>query len=56
MQACVEYFPIKDRDLRFFLHGVYKKVDLTDLGKKVGGKSSDIMRVSVGLEYILPVF
>lgn len=56
MQACVEYFPIKDRDLRFFLHGVYKKVDLTNLGKKVGGKSSDIMRVSVGLEYILPVF
>lgn len=56
MQACVEYFPIKDRDLRFFLHGVYKKENLTQLAKSVGGKSSDTMRISIGLEYILPVF
>lgn len=56
IQACMEYFPIKDRDLRFFLHGVYKKVDLTQLGRSVGGKSNDMTRISVGLEYILPVF
>lgn len=56
LQACVEYFPIKDRDLRFFLHGVYKKVGLTRLGRSIGGDTSDTMRLSVGLEYILPVF
>lgn len=56
MQACMEYFPISDRDLRFFLHGVYKKINLTQLGRSVGGDSSDMTRISIGLEYILPVF
>lgn len=56
VQACAEYFPIKDRDLRFFLHGVYKNVALTKLGKGVGGSSHDMTRVSIGLEYVLPVF
>lgn len=56
MQACVEYFPITTRDLRFFLHGVYKKTDLTKLGRLLGSDSNDTMRLSVGLEYVLPVF
>lgn len=56
VQACVEYFPIKDRDLRFFLHGVYKKTSLTQLGKKTGADPSESARISIGLEYILPVF
>ena len=56
IQACVEYFPIKERDLRFFLHGVYKKTAFTKLGRSIGADPSETVRLSVGLEYILPVF
>ena len=56
LQACVEYFPIRERDLRVFLHGVYKKTNLTQLGQMVGGMPTDMARVSVGIEYVLPVF
>ena len=56
IQACAEYFPIKTRDLRFFLHGLYKKNELTDLSRQLGALSKETIRLSFGLEYILPVF
>ncbi len=56
VQACAEFFPVKNRDLRFFLHGLYKKNDLTDLSRNLGALSKETIQLSIGLEYILPVF
>lgn len=55
-QACVEYFPMRNKELQIFAHFLYKGTHLTDRGRALGGFSPDRQRVSLGLVYAIPVF
>lgn len=54
-QCCVEYFPMKDKELQLFAHFLYKGYSLTDKGKALGASYKDTQRISLGLVYIIPV-
>lgn len=55
-QACVEYFPMRNRELLIFAHMLYKGHHLTDRAKALGAVSPDTQRFSIGLVYTIPVF
>ena len=55
-QACVEFFPMRDKELKIFGHLLYKGYDLTNRAKALGAFVPNTQRISIGLLYTLPVF
>lgn len=56
VQACVEYFPMRNSELLIFAHLLYKGHHLTRRAQALGGMSPDTQRISIGLVYSIPVF
>ncbi len=56
VQACAEYFPMKNSELLIFLHLLYKKHGLTGRAKALGAEDYSSQRISLGLVYTIPVF
>lgn len=55
-QACVEWFPFtEDKGFKVFAHYLYKGHDLTENAKKLGAYMPDTQRISLGIQYIIPV-
>lgn len=55
-QACVEWFPFtEDKGFKVFVHYLYKGHDLTENAKKLGAYMLDTQRISLGIQYIIPV-
>lgn len=55
-QACVEWFPFtEDKGFKVFAHYLYKGYDLTENAKKLGAYMLDTQRISLGIQYIIPV-
>ena len=56
MQGCVEWFPFEvDKGFKVFAHHVYKGYELTSLAKNLGAVMPHTQRVSLGIQYIIPV-
>ena len=55
-QACIEFFPMKTKELTLFAHAQYLGHDLTKRARLMGGVNPDTQRISVGVHYIIPVF
>ena len=56
MQGCVEWFPVEvDKGFKVFAHYVYKGYELTDLAKNIGAVKPHTQRISLGIQYIIPV-
>ena len=56
MQGCVEWFPFEvDKGFKVFAHYVYKGYELTDLAKNIGAVKPHTQRISLGIQYIIPV-
>lgn len=56
VQGCVEYFPMRNSELKIFGHLLHKGHKLTDRARALGAVSPDTQRISFGLVYTLPVF
>lgn len=56
VQACAEYFPMKNCELLIFLHLLYKNHGLTQRAKALGAEDYSSQRISLGLVYTIPVF
>lgn len=56
LQACAEYFPMKNSELLIFLHLLYKNHSLTERAKLLGTDDYSSQRISLGLVYTIPVF
>ena len=55
-QGCVEWFPFEEeKGFKVFAHYVYKGFGLTDAAKAIGGYQPHIQRISLGIQYIIPV-
>ena len=55
-QACMEWFPLKGDDgFKVFLHYLYKGYDLTANAKALGAAIPHTQRISLGIQYIIPV-
>ena len=55
-QACVEWFPItQDKGFKVFAHYVYKGHNLSEKAKTLGAAMPHTQRVSLGIQYIIPV-
>lgn len=55
-QACLEWFPFtEDKGFKVFAHYLYKGHDLTENAKKLGAYMLDTQRISLGIQYIIPV-
>lgn len=55
-QACVEWFPFtEDKGFKVFAHYLYKGHYLTENAKKLGAYMLDTQRISLGIQYIIPV-
>ena len=55
-QGCVEWFPFEEEaGFKVFAHYVYKGFDLTDRALAIGGYKPHTQRVSLGIQYIIPV-
>ena len=54
--AGLEYYPMENSNLHFFLTYVGRKYNYTDMAKKLGLKDYDTNRVSVGFIYQLQMF
>ena len=55
-QACLEWFPFtEEKGFKVFAHYVYKGFGLTDAAKAIGGYQPHIQRISLGIQYIIPV-
>lgn len=55
-QACMEWFPFElDKGFKVFAHYVYKGFELTDNAKAIGAVKPHVQRVSLGIQYIIPV-
>ena len=56
MQGCVEWFPFtEDKGFKVFAHYVYKGYDLTAAAVNLGADMPHTQRVSLGIQYIIPV-
>ena len=55
-QACVEWFPfVSDEGFKVFLHLLYKGYDLTQNADALGAVMPHTQRISLGIQYIIPV-
>ena len=55
-QACLEWFPFEeDKGFKVFAHYVYKGFELTENAKALGATKPHIQRISLGIQYIIPV-
>jgi hypothetical protein len=55
-QACVEWFPCEeDKGFKVFAHYVYKGHTLSDNAKVLGAAMPHTQRVSIGIQYVIPV-
>lgn len=55
-QACLEWFPFaEDKGFKVFAHYVYKGHILSDYAKTLGAVKPDTQRISLGIQYIIPV-
>lgn len=55
-QACVEWFPfVSDEGFKVFLHFLYKGYDLTQNADALGAVLPHTQRISLGIQYIIPV-
>lgn len=55
-QACMEWFPLKGDDgFKVFLHYLYKGYDLTENADALGAVMPHTQRISLGIQYIIPV-
>ena len=55
-QACMEWFPFEnDKGFKVFAHYVYKGFELTDNARALGAGKPHTQRVSLGIQYIIPV-
>ena len=56
VQACVEWFPLKENGgFKVFLHYLYKGYDLTENADALGAAMPHTQRISLGIQYIIPV-
>lgn len=56
LQACVEFFPMHNSELKIFAHMLHKGHSLTQRACDLGAVSPDTQRFSLGLVYTIPVF
>ena len=55
-QACVEWFPFEEaKGFKVFAHYVYNGNTLSDYAKTLGAAMPHTQRVSIGIQYIIPV-
>lgn len=55
-QACLEWFPFEeDMGFKVFAHYVYKGFNLTDKANTLGAYIPHTQRISLGIQYIIPV-
>ena len=55
-QACLEWFPFtEDKGFKVFAHYVYKGHELSEYAKTLGAAKPDTQRISLGIQYIIPV-
>lgn len=55
-QACIEWFPFtEDKGFKVFGHFLYKGYNLTEKALALGADIRDTQRISVGIQYIIPV-
>lgn len=55
-QACVEWFPFDvDPGFKVFAHLLYKGYELTDIARGMGATKPHTQRISLGIQYIIPV-
>ena len=55
-QACLEWFPFEEeKGFKVFAHYVYKGFELTDNAKALGATKPHTQRISLGIQYIIPV-
>ena len=55
-QACVEWFPFEEeKGFKVFAHYVYKGFGLTENAKALGAVKPHTQRISLGIQYIIPV-
>lgn len=56
LQACAEFFPKRNSELKIFAHLLHKGHHLTERARVLGALSPDTQRISLGLVYTIPVF
>ena len=55
-QGCVEWFPFEEeKGFKVFAHYVYKGFGLTEAAKAIGATKPHTQRISLGIQYIIPV-
>ena len=55
-QACLEWFPFEeDKGFKVFAHYVYKGFELTENARILGATKPHTQRISLGIQYIIPV-
>lgn len=55
-QACMEWFPFEeDKGFKVFAHYVYKGFGLTEAAQAIGAYKPHTQRISLGIQYIIPV-
>lgn len=55
-QGCLEWFPFdEEKGFKVFAHYVYKGFNLTGNAEALGGYKPHIQRISLGIQYIIPV-
>lgn len=55
-QACIEWFPItQDKGFKVFAHYLYKGHELSANAKTLGAAKPHTQRISLGIQYIIPV-
>lgn len=55
-QACLEWFPFAEESgFKVFLHAIYRGAGLTENAKALGAVRPHTQRLSLGIQYIIPV-
>ena len=55
-QACLEWFPFAEQSgFKVFLHAIHRGYSLTDKAVAIGGHKPCTQRISLGIQYIIPV-
>ena len=55
-QGCIEWFPFEEeKGFKVFAHYVYKGFGLTEVAKAIGATKPHTQRISLGIQYIIPV-